>query len=114
MAGVLCVGWIMLDFIGHVDAFPNATMPVMANDFDVACGGRAANQAMALTALDCEVELIARLGEDEHGELLRAELEEMGVGSESVQSAPSATGIRLVCDAGEAGQTRVVWPGANE
>lgn len=114
MAGVLCVGWIMLDFIGHVSAFPTTTMPVAASDLDVACGGRAANQAMALTALDCPVELIARVGEDEHGALLLGELDEMGVGFESVQMAPSATGIRLIAEAQSAGQTVIAWPGAND
>ena len=108
------VGWISLDFIGHVDAFPSGAGSVMAKEFDVACGGRAANQAMALTAIEGDVALIARVNSDQHAGLLQDELLELGVMSEYVTQAPSATGLRLITEQPDGEQMIVVYRGAND
>ena len=114
MARVLVTGFITIDFIAHVEGFATGSVPEQASDLDVACGGRAANQAMALTAIEGEVELLARVGTDEHASLLVEELLEIGVGTEFVQQAPSPTGIRLISEQAGGERQVVVYRGAND
>lgn len=114
MSDVLVTGFISIDFIGHVEAFPDAAVAQQARELDVACGGRAANQAMALTAVEGDVALIARVGTDEHATLLTEELLDLGVGSEFVQSAPSATGMRMISELPDGTQHVVTYRGAND
>lgn len=114
MSRVLVTGFISIDFIAHVEGFASAIVPEQATDLDVACGGRAANQAMALTAIESEVSLLARVGTDEHASLLTDELLEIGVGTEFVQQAPSPTGIRLIAEASDGSRQITVFRGAND
>jgi len=114
MSRVLVTGFITIDFIAHVEGFASLTIPQQATDLDVACGGRAANQAMALTAIESEVSLLARVGTDEHASLLTEELLEIGVGTEFVQQSPSQTGIRLIAEQEDGSRHVTVFRGAND
>lgn len=114
MPRVLVTGFITIDFIAHVEGFASSAVPEQAADLDVACGGRAANQAMALTAIEGEVALIARVGADEHASLLTEELLELGVGTDFLQQAPSATGIRLIAEQQDGTRQVTVYRGAND
>jgi ribokinase len=114
MPHVLITGFISIDFIAHVEGFASSTVPEQASDLDVACGGRAANQAMALTAIEGEVSLLARVGSDEHASLLVEELLEIGVGTEHVQQAPSATGLRLIAERPDGERRVTAYRGAND
>jgi ribokinase len=114
MADVLVTGFITIDFIAHVEALPTGSVPVQASEFDVACGGRAANQAMALTAVEVPVSLLARLGEDDHADLLREELVDLGVDVEHLTAAPSQTGLRMVGELPDGATGAIVFRGAND
>lgn len=114
MSEILVVGFISIDFIGHVDGLPTTMVAAKASDYDVACGGRAANQAMALSAIESDVALIARVGNDQHADLLTDELLEIGVESDYVLTAPEATGLRLIAELENGEQAAVVYRGAND
>ncbi len=114
MKRVLVTGFITIDFIAHVEGFAAPAIPAQATELDVACGGRAANQAMALTAIETDVQLLARVGSDEHASLLTEELLEIGVGTEFVQQAPAQTGIRLIAEQGDGTRLVTVHRGAND
>lgn len=114
MTDILVAGFITIDFIAHVSGIGSTSVPQHASEFDIACGGRAANQAMALTAIESDVSLLARLGSDEHASLLSEELLEIGVGIELVRQSPSQTGLRMICEL-EGGERQVtVFRGAND
>jgi ribokinase len=114
MARVLITGFITIDFIAHVEGFASTAVPEQATDLDVACGGRGANQAMALTAIEGEVSLLARVGTDEHASLLTEELLEIGVGTEFLQQAPAQTGLRLIAEQADGTRQVTVFRGAND
>ena len=114
MSRVLVTGFITIDFIAHVEGFGGTSIPVQARELDVACGGRAANQAMALTAVECEVDLLARVGTDEHATLLTEELVDIGVGTEHVQAAPAQTGLRLIEEQDDGTRQVTIFRGAND
>jgi ribokinase len=114
MSEIIVVGFISIDFIGHVEGLPTTLVAAKASEFDVACGGRAANQAMAVTAIEGSVSLIARVGNDQHADLLTDELRELGVGSETVAEAPESTGLRLIAELPDGNQAAIVYRGAND
>lgn len=114
MSDIICIGWITLDFIAHVPELPVIAAEIVATDFDAACGGRAASQAMAVSAVDGSVGLIARVGADQHSRLLTEELEELGIAHDTVDVAPAATGMRVVSRTPDNRQVSVVYPGAND
>lgn len=114
MTDVLVTGFITIDFIAHVEALPTGSVPVQASEFDVACGGRAANQAMALTAVEVPVSLLARVGQDDHADLLRDELVDLGVEIEHLGTAPAPTGLRLIGELPQGDHGTIVYRGAND
>ena len=114
MTRVFLTGFITLDFIAHVEGFAPVAIPAQATDLDVACGGRAANQAMALAAIEQEVALLARVGNDEHASVLIEELIELGVFVEAVQQSPTLTGVRLINELQDGTRSITVFRGAND
>lgn len=114
MSDILLVGWVLLDFVGYVDAFPVTGGTAVARDFDAACGGRAANQAMAITAVEGDVALIAHVGSDRHADVLLEELGDIGVLPDFITPAPAATGMRLVSLRDDGKRQSVTYAGANE
>jgi ribokinase len=114
MPRAVIIGFITIDFIAHVEGFASTHVPEQATELDVACGGRAANQAMALTAIETEVQLLARLGTDEHASLLTEELLELGIDTQLLQQAPAQTGMRLIAEQSDGSRSVTVFRGAND
>lgn len=114
MADVLVTGFITIDFIAGVEALPTGAVPVHASQLDVACGGRAANQAMALSAVEVPSALLARVGEDDHADMLRGELVDLGVDVEHVTPAPAPTGLRMVGELPDGETGAIIFRGAND
>lgn len=78
---IVVAGDFMLDrhAFGNADRLsPDAPVPVLSLVRQVEQAGGAANVCMDLRALRCEVAALGLVGEDEPGELLRAQLEEGG------------------------------------
>lgn len=113
MSDILTIGWVTLDFIGRVTALPTVETAAWVKDFDASCGGRAANQAMAVSAVEGSVALIARLGSDQHAAMLREELEDIGVSIDFVTDAPAATGMRMIAQEDDGPQLMMSYGGAN-
>jgi ribokinase len=84
-----------------------------ASDLVVLPGGKGANQAVAAARLGARVDLVACVGDDEHGRLLRTSLRSAGVDDALVRSVPVATGTALVLLTADGENSIVVSPGAN-
>ncbi len=99
---ILVFGDVMLDIYhrGSVSRIsPEAPVPVVAIDKIVYHPGGAANVAMNLKSLGAEVDLVGVTGDDEHGQILRNELEEMGIGTDgliSVQDRSTTAKTRVI------------------
>jgi len=79
---VLVVGDLMLDIYKYGTASrmsPEAPVPVVLVSHEVVSAGGAANVAMNLRGLGCQVELIGYIGADHAGDRLKAELDKSGV-----------------------------------
>ncbi len=113
-ARIVVAGWIALDYLIGLGGLLSAGDDVDVMQLEVACGGRGANQAMAVAALGLDVGLIGRVGDDEYADVLLEELIECGVDTRHVETSPDRTGIRFVHELDGGRRAVAAAPGANE
>ncbi|MFI7067628.1 ribokinase [Kribbella sp. NPDC050124] len=93
---ILVVGTSNLDISLYVEHLPTSGETVLG-DLRTACGGKAANQAVGAARLGARVNLVSRVGEDEHGRTLLRELSREGVGAKHVRVVDNGTsGVALI------------------
>jgi D-beta-D-heptose 7-phosphate kinase/D-beta-D-heptose 1-phosphate adenosyltransferase len=81
---VVVVGDVMIDryVTGKVERIsPEAPVPVLLHSHDRAVAGGAANVAVNILALECDVRLVGVVGNDQNADDLREILEQVGVSS---------------------------------
>ena len=110
---VLVLGGINVDYVIHSERAPREGESLIGSDFRVNCGGKGANQAIAIAKLGCEVKIIGAVGCDSGGEISLGNLKSFGVDTSSVVRAGTHTGAALITVAG--GDNRIVVAvGAND
>ncbi|HLK33850.1 MAG TPA: ribokinase [Terriglobales bacterium] len=111
---VLVVGSVNLDLVAAVPHIPLAAETVTADSLERFFGGKGANQAVSVARLGHPVRMIAKLGDDENGALLRRGLRQAGVDVRGVSSAPETPSGTALIATDPAGQNSIVIvPGAN-
>jgi len=101
---VLCAGIAVVDHVYQLGHFPAPGTKNRARDFAVACGGCAANEAIAAARLGAHTRLIAPLGDDATGDSILALLAREGIdcaGAIRVAGARSSVSAVLVDPSGE-------------
>ncbi|ANG94825.1 sugar kinase [Enterobacteriaceae bacterium 155047] len=109
MARIACVGITVLDRIWYLADLPKEGGKYVANNYTEVGGGPAATAAVAAAKLGSDVDFIGRVGDDDTGHRLLAELESLGVntrftrvfkGARSSQSAVlvDASGERIIAN----------------
>jgi ribokinase len=111
---VLVVGSANVDVSVTVPVLPRPGETLMGTGSVISVGGKGANQAVAAAACGAGTELIARIGADAFGGMVREALAGRGVGHGRTLALPDAgTGLAAIY-VGESGQNCiVVVPGAN-
>lgn len=109
------VGSANVDLVWHGERLPTAGETVSDGDFVRVLGGKGANQAAAAAALGAEVVFVGCVGDDEHGRMVRADLEERGVDCSALATVPGTpTGVALVNVDRRGENSIAVAPGANQ
>lgn len=109
MTRIVCVGITVLDRIWYLTDLPKEGGKYVANNYTEVGGGPAATAAVAAAKLGAKVDFIGRVGDDDTGNRLLAELESLGVntrytrvvkGARSSQSAVlvDASGERIIAN----------------
>lgn len=109
MTRIACVGITVLDRIWYLSDLPREGGKYVANNYREVGGGPAATAAVAAAKLGAQVDFIGRVGDDDTGNRLLAELESLGVntrytrvvkGARSSQSAVlvDASGERIIAN----------------
>jgi len=113
MARVLCAGHVNWDVTLQVDRLPDPDGEAKIVDQCQSGGGSASNVAVVLAGLTVDTTLLGSVGSDEHGWLVRRELDEVGVETVLTET-NGATAVKyLVVD--EDGEVMVLGnDGANE
>lgn len=85
MANVFVTGIAVVDFVFSVDEMPDKAEKYRAEDAVVVGGGCAANAAVAIARLGGHATLATRLGSDQLGDLIVADLEKEGIQTDFVR-----------------------------
>lgn len=110
---LLVVGSANADLVVGVDRRPGPGETVLGSDLVVHPGGKGANQAVAAARLGARTALLARVGDDAHGLLLRDSQREAGVDTGGVLVGGAPTGVALITVDPSGDNSIVVSPGAN-
>jgi ribokinase len=113
MTAIVVIGSLNMDLVAVVPRLPGAGETLLGSKYFTAHGGKGANQAYAAAKLGGRVAMLGRVGSDEHGRQMRANLAAVGCDVAGVESVDGASGVAMICVA-ESGQNNiVVVPGAN-
>ncbi len=110
---VVVVGSANADLILLVDRLPGPGETVLASGSRRVAGGKGANQAVASARSGARTELLAAVGADPDGRLLREELTRAGVGLTGLREVPEPSGLAVVTVGEDGENSIVVASGAN-
>jgi ribokinase len=110
---ITVVGSVNLDLVAFTERLPRPGETLTATDFERVPGGKGANQAVSAARLGADVRFVGCVGDDEHGRLALAGLEDAGVDLGALRHADEPTGIAMIVVDGAAENQIVVVPGAN-
>jgi ribokinase len=112
-ANIVVVGSINLDLVAYVARMPAEGETLTGTDFATFPGGKGANQAVSIARLGGEVVMLGCLGQDQFAAQLRQGLDQAGVKTHVIGSAPGPSGIAVIQVTAHGGNSIVVIPGAN-
>jgi ribokinase len=112
-ARVAVIGSCNIDLVARCATLPRPGETVLARSFATIVGGKGANQAIAAGRAGARCAIVGAVGDDAHGNKIRATLRESGVDTSGLRvvAGPSGTALIFVDDAGE--NSIVVVSGAN-
>src|SRR6476646_10909621 len=96
------------DYLIRGPQLPQPGETIQGETFLAAPGGKGANQAVAVARLGARVAFVARIGKDDRGQTLMANLEAQGVDTRYLIRDPhAATGVALIM-VGQGGETQIL------
>lgn len=101
MNKVCVLGSINMDLVVKVNEIPRIGETILSKSFEKIAGGKGANQAIAARRCGAEVSMIAKIGKDENGKILKSKLEEDKISTECVfedEKEPYKNTSVLFCD----------------
>ncbi|GLW63384.1 ribokinase [Actinomadura rubrobrunea] len=110
---VVVVGSVNADLVVGVERRPAPGETVLGSDLATYPGGKGANQAVAAARLGGRVGILARIGGDGHGGLLRDALAEAGVDLGHLLVTEGPSGVALITVGPDGDNSIIVSPGAN-
>jgi ribokinase len=110
---VVVVGSVNADLVVGVERRPAPGETVLGSDLAVHPGGVGGNQAAAAARLGGRVGILARVGDDGHGEFLRGALADAGVRLDHLLVTPGPSGVALITVGPDGDNSIIVSPGAN-
>ena len=76
MNRVCVLGSMNMDLVVKVNDIPRVGETILSKSFEKIAGGKGANQAVAAKRCGAEVSIIAKIGKDENGQILKDKLKE--------------------------------------
>ena len=115
MKNKLCVlGSINVDHVIRVPYFPKAGETLTGYGYQIAYGGKGANQAVAAARCGANVSFVGAIGDDQIGQTMKQAFEQDGIDTSAISVIPNqSTGLAMiqVADSGE--NSIVISAGAN-
>ena len=111
---IVVIGSLNMDLVGCAARIPVVGETITGHTFLSEPGGKGANQAYAATKLGGRVAMIGRVGSDDFGRQMRANLERAGCDVSGVLTIPDvSSGIALIYVADIGQNSIIIVPGAN-
>jgi ribokinase len=111
---IAVIGSCMVDLIAYTDAIPKAGETLVAREFQMGCGGKGANQAVAASRLGADVLMMGRVGDDAFADNTLANFEHYGVSTEFVTRVPGvSSGVAPIWVDADSQNRILIIPGAN-
>ena len=113
MKRALVIGSLNMDMTVKVEELPKLGETIFGDDFYESCGGKGANQAVAISKLGMETEMIGMVGKDSQGEKLIQNLNKYGIKSENIIKSDDLTGRAIITVDKKGDNNIIVIPGSN-
>lgn len=113
MTKIAVVGSFVMDFIFETTKRPARGESVVGKDFNMAPGGKGANQAMQAALLGADVNMIGRIGDDVFGARILDSLRGAGVNVDFVKKDAAGTACAAIVVDAEGDNSIVMVPRAN-
>lgn len=113
MSDILVVGSLNADLVVRAPRFPAPGETISGGDLATIPGGKGANQAVAAARQGVRVSMLGRVGKDNFGDFLLANLQANQVDTTLVQRDDAATGTAIIVVDANGQNSIVLSPGAN-
>ena len=112
---IAVIGSSMVDLIAYTDEVPKAGETLEAREFQMGCGGKGANQAVAAALLGSEVMMMARVGDDAFADNTIANFRSFGVNTDHVEKVSGvSSGVAPIWVDKDSQNRILIIPGANK
>ncbi|MGO1591353.1 MAG: ribokinase [Ancrocorticia sp.] len=111
---IAVIGSNMVDLISYVERMPEQGETLAAPDFQMGCGGKGANQAVAASRLGSEVFMLTRVGNDIFAKNTIDNFAQNGIDTRFVLETESTSGVAPIFVDKESNNSIIIVLGANE
>jgi ribokinase len=112
---IVVVGSLNMDLVGCAERIPVVGETIVGHTYFTEPGGKGANQAYAAARLGGQVSMLGRVGDDDFGREMRANLEQVGCDTSGLATTPNCrSGIALIFVADTGQNSIVIVTGAND
>ena len=110
---IVVIGSMNADLVIHSHKMPRLGETLTGSNFQINCGGKGLNQAVAISKLGGDVSFLGCVGNDANGSVLLKELSDNGIDFNGISDSDTATGIAMITVV-DGNNFIVLSPGANE
>jgi ribokinase len=111
---IAVVGSNMVDLVTYITRMPAPGETIEAPDFEIGCGGKGANQAVAAAKLGSAVSMVTKVGDDIFGENTRRNLAQHGIDIRHVETvAGKSSGLAPIFVEASGENSILIVKGAN-
>ena len=96
MKNVLVVGSLNADLVIYTSKIPKPGETIKGEKFEINCGGKGANQAIAVSKLGGNVKMLGCVGNDSNGEMLLNHCKSYGVDVSAIKKRECNTGVAVI------------------
>jgi ribokinase len=114
MSSIVVVGSLNMDLVALAPHLPLAGETLIGSKYWDAPGGKGGNQAYAAAKLGADVSMLGRIGNDNYGSRMRANLESVGCDTRGLRTVEGSSGVALISLAETGQNSIIVVAGAND
>ena len=112
---IAVIGSNMVDLITYIDQMPKEGETLEAPSFEIGCGGKGANQAVAAAKMGSKVMMLTKVGDDLFADNTISNLERYGIDTEFTSKVPgTSSGVAPIFVDPQSRNRILIIKGANE